>query len=331
MSYYIGMDIGGTKCAVVRGDENGRVTAKIKFPTTTPKETQAALYEAVLRLIAEGRTKGEDPVAIGVSCGSPLDSRRGIIQEPPNLLGWSDVHITEELTARTGLPAFLCNDANACALAEWRFGAGRGTQNMIFCTFGTGFGAGLILNGKLYAGENDNAGEIGHVRLAPEGPMGYFKHGSVEGFCSGGGLRRLGQQYALRALREGVSPAYCPTEGDLDTVTALSMANAAHADPPDPTALAVWEECGRRLGYALAILIDVLNPGRIVLGSIYARSADLLCDAMNRVLREECLISNLSVCEVVPAELTETVGDIAALTVAMEGMGACPHTEGEIT
>ena len=116
------------------------------------------IYETTIRLIEEGKAMGESPLSIGVSCGSPMDSKRGIIQEPPNLLGWKDVHITEELTARTGLPAYLCNDANACALAEWRFGAGRGTRNMVFCTFGTGFGAGLILDGKLYAGTNDNAG-----------------------------------------------------------------------------------------------------------------------------------------------------------------------------
>ena len=320
MHYYIGIDIGGTKCAVVRGDENGTVTAKVKFLTSTPAETQAAIYDAVLRLIAEGNAKGEIPVAIGVSCGSPLDSRRGIIQEPPNLPGWKDVPITDELTSRTGLPAFLCNDANACALAEWRFGAGRGTRNMIFCTFGTGFGAGLILDGKLYAGTTDDAGEIGHIRLDKDGPMGYFKAGSVEGFCSGGGLRKLGQRYALKAIQEGLSPSFCPTPEDLDAVTALSLAGAAHADPPDPTALAVWEECGTRLGYAMAILIDLLNPQRIVLGSIYARSSDLLCNAMNRVLKEECLTPTLAACEIVPAALTETVGDIAALTVAIEGM-----------
>lgn len=320
MTYYIGVDIGGTKCAVVRGNEEGCVTAKIRFSTTTPAETQAAIYEAVDQLIAEGISLGENPIAIGVSCGSPMDSKRGIIQEPPNLLGWVDVPITDELTRRSGLPAFLCNDANACALAEWRFGAGRGTRNMVFCTFGTGFGAGLILDGKLYAGTNDNAGEIGHVRLDREGPMGYYKIGSVEGFCSGGGLRQLGQRYALRALEEGKTPSFCPTEDDLDSVTALSLANAAHADPPDETALAVWDECGRRLGYAMAILIDLLNPERIVLGSIYARSADLLVSAMNRVLQEECLAPNLSVCEILPAELTETVGDIAALTVAIEGL-----------
>ena len=320
MNYYLGIDIGGTKCAVVRGDETGTVTAKVRFATTTPEETLNTIYDTTLRLIEEGKAIGESPLSIGVSCGSPMDSKRGIIQEPPNLLGWKDVHITEELTARTGLPAYLCNDANACALTEWRFGAGRGTKNMVFCTFGTGFGAGLILDGKLYAGTTDDAGEIGHVRLDTEGPMGYYKVGSVEGFCSGGGLRKLGQRYALKAIQEGIFPAYCPTVSDLDSVTALSLAGAAHADPPDPTALAVWRECGHRLGYALAILVDLLNPARIVLGSIYARSADLLCDAMNEVMRKECLSSNLSVCEVVPAALTETVGDIAALTVAMEGM-----------
>ena len=320
MNTYIGIDIGGTKCAVIRGDDSGQITAKIRFDTTTPAETQSRIYTATEQLIREGISAGESPIAIGVSCGSPMDSRRGIIQEPPNLLGWKDVHITEELTSRTGLPAFLCNDANACALAEWRFGAGRGTQNMIFCTFGTGFGAGLILDGKLYSGTNDNAGEIGHVRLDTDGPMGYYKIGSVEGFCSGGGLRKLGQKYALKAIQEGISPSFCPTINDLDSITALSLANAAHADPPDPTALAVWQECGRRLGYAMAILVDLLNPQRIVLGSIYARSADLLRDTMNQVMREECLAPNLSVCEVVPAELTETVGDIAALTVAIEGM-----------
>lgn len=320
MLYYIGIDVGGTKCAVVRGSEAGNVTAKVRFATTTPEETLQAIYDTALRLMEEGKAIGEVPVAIGVSCGSPMDSGRGIIKEPPNLPGWKDIPITQELTARTGLPAYLCNDANACALAEWRFGAGRGTRNMVFCTFGTGFGAGLILDGKLYTGTNDNAGEIGHIRLDAEGPMGYYKEGSVEGFCSGGGLRKLGQRYALRAIQKGISPAYCPTISHLDQITALSLANAAHADPPDPTALAVWEECGRRLGYAMAILVDLLNPERIVLGSIYARSADLLAETMNRVMQEECLAPNLAVCEVVPAELTETVGDIAALTVAIEGL-----------
>ncbi len=318
MPYYLGIDIGGTKCAVIRGDDRGCVTDKVRFPTTTPDETLSNIYAAADHLIAEGRACGEDPLSIGVSCGSPLDSKAGVIQEPPNLPGWVDVPIVAELTRRTGLPAFLCNDANACALAEWYFGAGRGTRNMIFLTFGTGMGAGLILDGRLYAGACDAAGEVGHMRLADNGPVGYHKAGSFEGFCSGGGLAQLGRKYAEGALAAGLTPAFCPTPADLDTVTARSIADAAHAG--DETALAVYAACGTRLGQALSVLVDVLNPERIVIGSIFARSGDLLIPAMRAVMERECLSPSLAVCEVVPAALTESVGDLAALTVAVNGL-----------
>ncbi len=317
MTYYIGIDIGGTKCAVIRGDESGRVIDKIRFPTTSPEETLHAIYSAVDRLMCEGQACGEAPVSIGVSCGSPMDSKAGIIKEPPNLPGWVDVPITEELTRRTGLPAYLCNDANACALAEWYFGAGRGTKNMIFLTFGTGMGAGLILDGRLYAGTDDAAGEIGHVRLADDGPIGFHKAGSVEGFCSGGGIAKLAGRYALEAIQAGTPPAYCPTVTDLDKVTAKSVAEAAYAG--DGTALRVYRDCGTRLGRALSILVDVLNPERIVIGSIFARAGDLLIPSMRAEMEKECIPSSLAVCEIVPAALTESVGDIAALTIAIDG------------
>ncbi len=317
MPYYLGIDIGGTKCAVIRGDDRGRVTDKVRFPTTSPAETLANIYTAADRLIAEGRACGEAPLAIGVSCGSPLDSRTGVIQEPPNLPGWVDVPIVDELTRRTGLPAYLCNDANACALAEWYFGAGRGTRNMIFLTFGTGMGAGLILDGRLFSGTCDAAGEVGHMRLSPDGPVGYRKAGSFEGFCSGGGLAQLGKRYAKDALAAGITPAFCPTASELETVTAKSIADAAHAG--DETALRVYHDCGTRLGEALSVLVDVLNPERIVIGSIFARSGDLLIPAMREVMERECLSPSLAVCEVVPAALTESVGDLAALTVAVNG------------
>ncbi len=317
MPYYLGIDIGGTKCAVLRGDETGRVIDKVRFPTTSPQETLDRIYAAADRLIAEGQDAGEDPIAIGVSCGSPLDSKRGIIQEPPNLPGWVDVPIVAELTRRTGLPAALCNDANACALAEWKFGAGRGTRNMIFLTFGTGMGAGLILDGRLYAGTTDAAGEVGHMRLSPDGPVGYHKTGSFEGFCSGGGLAQLGRRYAEEALGRGISPLFCPTPDALDTISAKTIADAAHAQ--DETALAVYAACGTRLGEALSVLVDILNPECIVIGSIFARAGDLLIPHMQAVMERECLSPSLAACRVVPAALTESVGDLAALTVAMTG------------
>ena len=150
--YYLGVDIGGTKCAVVRGDSEGHILEKTRFDTRDCAATVARILDTAAAMAESAARQGQAVCAVGVSCGSPMDSARGIIREPPNLPGWVDVPITDMLTARLGLPAALCNDANACALAEWRFGAGKGTRNMVFLTFGTGMGAGLILDGRLYAG-----------------------------------------------------------------------------------------------------------------------------------------------------------------------------------
>ena len=315
MERYLGIDIGGTKCALVVGNADGEVLQKVRFDTTDKDATLSRIMAEAEGLIGAVTAKGERVKAIGVSCGGPLDSRLGLIQSPPNLPDWDNVPIVQMLEQRFGIPAALCNDANACALAEYRFGAGKGTANMIFLTFGTGMGAGLILDGRLYVGANDNAGEVGHVRMAPDGPVGYYKKGSFEGFCSGGGLAQLGAIYAKEALAKGVTPAFCQNEDALGSITAKSLADAANAG--DETAQAVWTACGEMLGRGLAMLVDILNPECIVLGSIYARSGHLLKEAMERVLAAEALPQSMKVCRIVPAALTESVGDKAALCVAM--------------
>jgi glucokinase len=163
--------------------------------------------EGVLkRLEQESRhlaEKGGTVSGIGISCGGPLDSKRGLILSPPNLPGWDNIPITEYFSSRFHVPVFLQNDANACALAEWRYGAGKGLDDMVFLTFGTGIGAGLILNGKLYEGKQSMAGEAGHWRMASFGPIGYGKAGSFEGFCSGGGIAQLARQKILEQLQMG--------------------------------------------------------------------------------------------------------------------------------
>lgn len=315
MERYLGIDIGGTKCALVLGDESGEVLEKVRFDTTNKDQTLSCIMQKAEMLMHAAKEQGDAVKAIGISCGGPLDSRRGLIQSPPNLPGWDNVPIVQMLTERFGIPVALCNDANACALAEYRFGAGKGTSNMIFLTFGTGMGAGLVLDGKLYVGANDNAGEVGHVRMAPDGPVGYYKKGSFEGFCSGGGLAQLGALYAKQALDAGKTCAFCKSEEELDGITAKALAQAA--DEGDEVAMAVWTACGEMLGRGLAVLVDILNPECIVLGSIYARSGHLLINAMQKTLAEEALPGALAVCKIVPAALTESVGDKAALCVAM--------------
>lgn len=304
----IGIDIGGTKCAVVLGDETG-IMKKIKFPTTTCEETIAKIIEA-----AESIGEAD---AIGISCGGPLDSEKGIIMSPPNLRGWDDVHITDILSERFGIPAYLCNDANACALAEWKYGAGRGTKNMIFLTFGTGLGAGLILGGKLYGGTNGMAGEIGHVRLADYGPVGYGKQGSAEGFCSGGGIAQIGKTLAYERLQRGEVLPYCKSVSELDSINAKVLAD--HADRGDEVGLEAYRISGEMLGKALSILVDVLNPEAIVIGSVFARSEALLRPHMEKTLNRETLTASHGVCRVLPAALGDSIGDYAALAVAIEG------------
>ena len=311
----LGIDIGGTKIALSLGDvsENAcRVLDKRAFPT--PQGPEAALdvvFRTADALLAQHDTALD---AIGVSCGGPLDSRRGLILSPPNLPGWDHVEITKRLRERYGVPAGLQNDANACAAAEWRFGAGQGTENMIFLTFGTGLGAGLILNGRLYAGTNDMAGEAGHIRLEAFGPVGYGKAGSFEGFCSGSGIAQLARSMALERIQQGCPSPLCPTAEGLDALTARSVAEAAQRG--DALASEVYRVCGAQLGKGRAVLVDLLNPERIVIGSIFARSGELLRDAMQETLEREALPRSLAVCSVVPAALGENLGDYAALAVA---------------
>lgn len=302
------------------GQKNGEqldVLDRQAFATKDYPQPEAALEKCFALLEGQMDRCGvqrENLQGIGVSCGGPLNSAKGLILSPPNLKGWDEVPIVELLEERFQKPAFLQNDANACALAEWRYGAGRGAKSMIFITFGTGCGAGLILDGHLYAGITDMAGECGHMRLEAFGPVGYGKSGSMEGFCSGSGISQLGKTLALERFQQGKKTAYCAGPQALSSVTPLSIAQAARAG--DQTAMEVFRLAGSRLGLGLALMIDLLNPQVIVIGSIFVRCEDLLAPSMRQTLERECLPRSLHACRVAPAELGERIGDIAALVVA---------------
>jgi len=318
MSLLAGVDIGGTKCAVCLGKTEGddlRLIAKRRFPT--PVSPQETIHRSLAELdgLLDLQQVRAGLQAIGISCGGPLDSRRGIVLSPPNLPGWDRIDVVTPLTAHFGVPVRLQNDANASALAEWKWGAGRGCRNMVFLTFGTGMGAGLILDGRLYSGTNDLAGEVGHIRLEPDGPLGYGKSGSFEGFCSGGGIADLARTLALEGIRRGDPPGFCQDAGDIPTITAETVGEAAQAG--DPLAIRIFERVGEELGRALALLVDLINPERIIIGSIYARQQALLEPAAMRVLASEALPGSLEVCLVLPARLGESVGDLASLSVAL--------------
>ena len=301
MSYLLGIDIGGTKCAVISARWNGDIMEIIgrREIATDTAISASVMLERLFCLADEILEKAPD--RIGISCGGPLDAKRGIILSPPNLPGWDRVPVTELAEARFRAPARLCNDANASAIAEHRFGAGRGYSNVIFLTFGTGLGAGLILDGKLYEGTNGNAGEIGHIRLAPNGPIGYGKAGSFEGFCSGGGIARMANARMH------------------NTYTTSTAELACAANEGDSLALEIFRNSAQMLGTGLSILIDTLNPEIIIIGSVFAKNESLFRDEMERVIEREALEEARSVCRIVPSALGNSIGDYAALACALIG------------
>lgn len=287
MNKFMGFDIGGTKCAVVIGDENGKIYDKIRFDTTDFDSTMEKLLKAGDKLFTD------DILAIGVSCGGPLNSKLGLIMSPPNLPGWDNVPIIEILEKRFSRPAFLKNDADACAIAEWKWGSAKGYDNVVFLTCSTGMGAGLILNGKPYSGACDMAGEVGHIRLHARGHIGYNKKGSFEGCCSGGGM----EQYGIGSAKD----------------IAIAAKNG------DKQAKKCYRKFGYDLGRGIAYIVDILNPEVIVIGSIFERSGELIEKYMYSTLKKEALPHSLEGLKILPAKLGDAIGDMAAVSVAFDG------------
>ena len=300
-SCIIGLDIGGTKTAVVCGTPRGEILWRKQF-ATKPERGFERTFDDLRRAIEEALVqKTCSPRALSVSIGGPLDVLAGVIQGPPNLPGWEAIPLKAMLAERFGLPVYVEHDGNAGALAEHYFGAGRGVRNLIFLTLGTGLGAGLILNGTLYRGTTDTAGEIGHIRAAEDGPSSYGKRGSFEGFASGGGISRLAAEMFPGQWADPSVPA----------LHEALLAGSAEAGE-------VFARAALYLGRALALLVDLLNPERIILGGLGMRLKEALVDPALGIARGEALPVAMAACKVVPAELGEAIGDYAALSAALD-------------
>ena len=304
----IGLDIGGTKIACVEGTLTGQILQREEIPTRA-KQAFDAIFPEVVELVrgraAAAQRVGRRIVALSVAIGGPLRIRQGELLDPPHLPGWHHVPLKARLArAFPELPVHIEHDGNAGALAEFRFGVGRnrrGLRHLVFLTFGTGLGAGFVLNGKLLRGASDSAGEVGHWRLAPDGPLGFGKRGSWEGFASGAGLVQVARRMFPRRWSEDAS--------------IREVVEAMLADDAD--ALAVAEEAGRRMGSGLALLIDALNPQIIVLGSLAVALGERILHAAREVVAEEALPQAVAACEIVPSALGAHIGDVASLMAAL--------------
>lgn len=312
--YLLGVDIGGTKCAVSLGTPDGTIEDRLEMPTE-PQTGPDAIMARLTSLARELAVSASGPIgAVGISCGGPLDTKTGMIHSPPNLPGWEAVPVRRLFEdVFPGVPVFVENDANATALAEWRWGAGVGTRNMVYLTQGTGIGGGLILDGRLYRGTNDLAGEVGHQTILPEGPLcGCGKRGCLEALASGPSIARLARESLhYRRGRRLVEIA----GGRPGEITARHIIEAAREG--DAFSRSILEEAGTYLGIGLANIIQILNPERIVLGTIAVHAGDLILEPARRTVAERAWERSRSVCAIVPAALGDRAQDLAAIAIGL--------------
>lgn len=311
----LGIDIGGTKTAICAGSRDGAIARAVRMSSDTGGDLEA--YFAALLTHCRQILAAHAAEAVGISAPGPLDARRGILIAPPNNPGWRDVPIVARLESGLGLPVYLNNDANACALAEQFFGAYRGTRNLIYLTTSTGMGGGIIVNGRLLQGATDTGGEVGHQVLDPQGPR-----------CSCG-LRGCWEVYVggrsvAAALREKIRARQITTSivteagGDLEKIDHRALAAAARAG--DAFALAEWEGFIARLAQGIGNLIQVFNPDVILLGTMAIHEGEFLLAPLRERLADFSWEWPRRHCTVAASSLGVHIGELAGLAVARAGL-----------
>jgi glucokinase len=306
----LGIDIGGTKLAVGVVDTDGRILARGETPTLAT-EGPSRVLDRTVQLAKD--TLGRAGIAmgaisrVGLACAGPVDREKGLVLNPPNLPGWTRVKLVEHFERELGCPAILENDANAAALGEFRFGAGRGAQSLVYLTVSTGIGGGIILGGRLWHGLKDGAGEVGHMTLAPEGPLcGCGNRGCLEALASGPAIARqarkaLGSERPSR-LRE------------IQDITAADVSRLAQEG--DAVASEVWEHALAYLGLGVAALITILAPERIVIGGGVAEAGDHFFEPLRLHVRRRVRLVAVESVPILPAALGRDVGILGAAAVA---------------
>jgi glucokinase len=307
--FVLGIDIGGTNLVVGSVAEDGsRIVAAASEPTHAEagaKDVLERLVNLADRAIAATRKEvsGAEILGVGVGAPGPLDTKRGIVLLTPNL-GWVNLPLRQIIHDRLGLPAALDNDANCAVLGEWWVGAARGARHAIGITIGTGIGGGLILEGKLYHGASDVAGEIGHTTIDTEGRRCKCgNYGCLEAYASGPNI-------ALRAVEEieagAVSRLPTLVGGDLSKITAQTVYQAAQDG--DDLALEVVNDTARFLGVGIGNLLNVFNPEVVVVCGGVTAAGDHLFVPLRREIARRAFKPAVTACRIVPGELAGTAG-----------------------
>ena len=319
--HVVGIDIGGTKLATVVADKTGHILGKVRKPTHSEKGPEYAiglLFDMVREVVNQVGLEQTAISAIGVSCGGPLDTKTGIVYSPPNLPGWDALPLKALLESEFQVPVIIENDANASALAEFRFGGGRGYSAVLYMTMSTGIGGGIVIDGQVYHGANDSAGEVGHQTLLPEGPQcGCGKRGCLEALCSGPAIARRAQAAIQKQRKGGKSPTALLTLADGRIKAVKSEHVLAAARTGDALALELVQETAYYMGWGIANLVNILNPDIVLLGTIAVAAGDLLLDPIRETVSKFAMTRPAEAVHIAPAQLGDALGDLAAVALVV--------------
>jgi glucokinase len=315
MRYILGVDLGGTNIVVGTVAENGSSVLGVRSEPTGAEEGADAVVARIVRLcresIAEAGATGNVPASaiagVGVGSPGPLDREQGLVLITPNL-GWKNFPLRARVGDPLGLPATLDNDANCAVFGEWWMGAGRGSRYLVGLTIGTGIGGGIVIDGKLYHGASDAAGEIGHTTIDSTGRRCKCgNYGCLEAYASGPAIAARAVE-GIEAGAESSLPSY--TNGDLAKITAQTVYQAAHGG--DLFAEEVVRDTAKFLGAGIANLINIFNPDTVVVLGGVTLAGERLFTPLRSEVKRRAFKPAVERCRILPGELPGTAGVVGA-------------------
>lgn len=310
--FVLGLDIGGTKSAAVLGTGDGEIIDRIEAPTEIA-DGYAATINRLCRDAGELLNRNAVPksrvLGVGISAGGPMDAEAGVICSPPNLPGWDNVPVMKMVAEQLGMMVAVENDADAAALAEYRFGAGERRYDVVAFTWGTGVGAGIVIGGRLHRGVKGAAGEIGHITYIANGVQcACGKLGCIEAYASGSSIERAARARVLSGEKTMLA--------DMPSADAKAVCEAARAG--DKVASDILACAAEAMGRAVAIAAHTINPDIITLGTLAFSAADLLMPVVMEVVEKEVWSRIRDGLRVMPSPLGSRVQDLAAISVLLE-------------
>ena len=315
-SCLVGIDIGGTKLAVVIANSDGRILNKIRQPTKSYKGFEYAIrliFDMIDQLLHLEQLTRDQVLSIGISCGGPLDTQTGVVYSPPNLPDWEAIPLADIVESEFKIRPVIDNDANGGALAEWGFGAGRGYNHVVFMTMSTGIGAGIVVDGRILHGASDCAGEVGHQVLIPNGPVcGCGNRGCLEAICSGPAIAKRAQEKVRKNPHTKILDL---VDGNIAMIRSEEVLEAAKS--ADPLALDLIKEVSFYMGWGIANLVNIVNPDIVLVGTIAVAAGDLLLEPIRRTVLDMSMQRPGGIVKIMPAQLGQQIGDLAAISLVV--------------